>query len=383
MSDDKKINIDDITFEDMLGEGVEVAEVEESAEELDKVETKDEDVKETNTEDAESSLDADAEAKVVEDEEETKKESRPVESKKKERVETPGDETENVEGEKEDESIVGQVLNTLGYSVESEYDDTTEGLVSLTKDVGAQMAEEHLDELFKKHPLVGQHLSYVLNGGKSQDFMTAHDPKTDFSNVTLKDDDLNSQKYVLSEYFKMKGHDDKFISELLEDYEDTGKLKSKAEMAQKSLASAQKKYRADMLKRQEAEQKQYYAEQKKFWDGVYNTIDESKEFKGIAIPDREKSKFFDYLSKPVTKEGYTQRDLDHNEADVDVKLAIDYLMYKGFNLDKIIDKKARTKSVRTLKDKIKGHQETVKSARKTTKTSSKKVDIDDLNLNLF
>ena len=68
---------------------------------------------------------------------------------------------------------------------------------------------------------------------------------------------------------------------------------------------------------------------------------------------------------------------------MDVKLAIDYLMYKGFKLDKLIDKKARTKSTQRLKDKIKGHQESVKSARKTPRNPSTSVDIDDLNLNLF
>ena len=68
---------------------------------------------------------------------------------------------------------------------------------------------------------------------------------------------------------------------------------------------------------------------------------------------------------------------------MDVKLAIDYLMFKGFNLDTIIDKKARTKSVKTLKDKIKGHKESLKSAKGARKTSSKPVDIDDLDLSLF
>ena len=137
-----------------------------------------------------------------------------------------------------------------------------------------------------------------------------------------------------------------------------------------------------MIVEQRETQKQKYTEQKKFWDGIYTTIEDSKEFKGIAVPEREKNKFFDYLSKPVTKEGYTQRDVDHSKADMDIKLAIDYLMYKGFNLDKLIDKKARTKSTIRLKDKIKGHQDSIKSARKTAKRS-KSVDIDDLDLSLF
>ena len=68
---------------------------------------------------------------------------------------------------------------------------------------------------------------------------------------------------------------------------------------------------------------------------------------------------------------------------MDVKLAMDYLMFKGFNLDKIINAKARTKSTQSLKERIQTHQETGKSARKASKSPSKSVDVDDLDLSLF
>ena len=359
-----------------------VTTVEEPQEE--KVET-DENVKETISESEETSLDEDAEAKKEEESSDTSDEIKvKTETNFAKKVsEEPKQEKDDEVEEEKDDSVVGQILTSLGYEVDEQYEDTTEGLISLTKDMGNQMADDKLRELFEQHPLVGQHLSYVLNGGQSQDFMAANDPRSDYSKMEIGEEDIQAQKYVLSEYFKLKGHDDGFIKELLEDYEDTGKLKSKADVAKTSLVQAQDEYKKGMIEQQKKEQQHYYSEQKKFWDGVYDTIDTSKEFKGISIPEREKTKFFDYLSKPVTKEGYTQRDVDHNGAEMDVKLAIDYLMYKGFKLDKIIDKKARTKSTQRLKDKIKGHQESVKSARKTPRSPSTSVDIDDLNLNLF
>ena len=372
--DDKNINIDDITFEDMLGEGVDVADSLDTPEEIE-TPKEEEDGKETF---AETSLDSDAESKQ-EEEEDIVEEEVTTETKTKEDTTEESDDTDEKE---KDDSIVAQVLDTLGYEPEKTYEDTTEGLVSMTKDLGGQMAEEQLKELFDKHPLVGKHLEYVLNGGESQNFMTANDPRSDYSKVTIQEEDAQTQKYVLGEYFKMKGHDESFINELLEDYQDTGKLYKKANAAKDALTKAQTEYKQEMIVEQKKEQQVKYTEQKKFWDGVYDTIDTSKEFKGIAVPEREKNKFFNYLSKPVTKEGYTQRDLDHSKADMDSKLAIDYLMFKGFNLDKLIDKKARTKSTIRLKDKIKGHQDTIKSARKTAKRS-KGIDIDDLDLSLF
>ena len=66
---------------------------------------------------------------------------------------------------------------------------------------------------------------------------------------------------------------------------------------------------------------------------------------------------------------------------MDTKLAIDYLMYKGFNLEKIINKKAKTKQARSLRDKISKNEDSVKSARKASRTK-KSFDVDDLDLSI-
>ena len=376
-TDDKKINVDDISFEDLIDGGIQDStEVEEL--ELETNETEETDAK-VEEKVAENDLDADAKEKEEEESIEAPVQKSRAKKETSKSIEEDAEET----SEKEDDSIVSQVLSTLGYEVDDAYEDTTEGLVALTKDVGTQIADETLDKLFEQYPLVGKHLEYVMNGGDSQQFMVTNDPRQDYSKIEIKETDTMSQKSVLSEYFRLKGHDKEFIDELLEDYEDSGKLQTKADSALKALAQAQAQHKEQMLEDQRKQQQNYVAEQQKFWDGVYDTIDKSKEFKGISIPEREKNKFFDYLSKPVTKEGYTQRDLDHNGSDMDVKLAIDYLMFKGFNLDKIINKKARTKSTRALKDKIKGHKESLKSAKKASRAPSTAVDIDSLDLSLF
>ena len=92
-------------------------------------------------------------------------------------------------------------------------------------------------------------------------------------------------------------------------------------------------------------------------------------------------KFFNYLSKPVNQEGLTQRDMDHANAEIDKKLAIDYLMFKGFNLDQIINTKARSKNSKSLRDKISRNEETVKNARKSSRRT-KSFDIDELDLSI-
>ena len=249
--DDKKINVDDITFDDILGDGIN-----------DTVETIEEEPQEeviANEEDnatdekvlAEATLDDDAEAKIEEEEEEVK----PKRKKTTSKTENESDETIEEKAENElDDTVVSQVLSKLGYEVDDAYEDTTEGLVNLTKDVGAQIAEEQLDQLFQKYPLIKNHLDYVLNGGDSQNFMTMYDPRSDYSKVNVGKDDVQLQKYVLGEYFKTKGHDKDFIEDLLEDYEDNGKLHNKATQAKKALVEAQQRQRAAALEQQKKQQ---------------------------------------------------------------------------------------------------------------------------------
>ena len=66
---------------------------------------------------------------------------------------------------------------------------------------------------------------------------------------------------------------------------------------------------------------------------------------------------------------------------METKLAIDYLMYKGFNLEQIINTKAKTKQSKSLRDKISKNEEKVKSAKRAARTN-KSFDVDDLDLSI-
>tara|TARA_R100000030_G_scaffold98957_1_gene89476 strand:+ start:1000 stop:2112 length:1113 start_codon:yes stop_codon:yes gene_type:complete len=370
MSDaQEKIALDDISFDDMF-DGVSMDS-----------ETNTEEVVEEPTNETPEAAELDEDAALMSEEPEGEVEEEDDEELEDELDEV--EEKENVTEEaEEDGTLVGEILSKLGYEVEDEYEDTTEGLLQLTQDMSSKMAEDQLDNLFEKFPLVKNHLEYVLNGGDSQEFMQAYDPNLDYDQIELDEDDVRSQKGILADYFAAKGHDNEFIEEMLDDYEDTGKLFQKSEAARKALAKSQVAQRQQLLEQQKQQRAQQEEEQTQFWNGVYETISNTDEFAGITVPKKDKAKFFDYVSKPVTKEGFTQRDLDHREAQMDVKLAIDYLMYKGFNLDKIINTKAKTKATTSLRDRISKNEERVKSARKASRRPSSAIDLDALDLDI-
>ena len=282
--------------------------------------------------------------------------------------------------EDSDLPISAQISDILGYELENEYDDTVEGLTEYVRDISQEVAEAQIQDLFEQFPEVQRHLDYVLAGGESAEFFQAHNPQNDFDNLHMTEKDTMTQKAVLAQYFQFKGHDNDFINEMLEDYEDSGKLFSKAQIAKDSLAQVQKQQREQMYQQQMEAFHREEAEQEEFWDGVASTLEEGREFAGIRIPDRDKSNFFEYISAPVDDSGRTQRDIDYSEADMDIKLAIDYLMFSGFNLEDIISTKAKTESARNLRDRIVSNQERVRNAKGQSRRRQTAFDPDSLDI---
>ena len=376
MQPNEKIQLDDITFDDVIGGGG-VSTIPETEELLEPQEEQELEELEDLEEDGfneELAIESDEDEEYEEDNEEEYEEQE---------EEDEEDEDLNPEDNFEDDSVISEIMDKLGYDVENaNYEDTPEGIAELTSDIASQIADDRIDEVMEAFPLVKEHLDYVLAGGDSQRFMEANDPNRDYNLLEIDENDIGIQKQLLSNYFATKGHDKEFIEEMVNDFEDTGKLYSKAEAAKTALSNLQEAQRSQML--EEQRQQQFVQEEKltEFWNGVADTIEESAEFAGINVPDRDKNKFFEYLSTPVTQEGQTQRDIDHQDADMDIKLAIDYLMYKGFDLGGLVETKAKTQNARSLKDRISRNEESVKSTRRSSRRKGGNVDLENLDLSL-
>lgn len=357
---DTKLSFSDISFDDFIGDGLETANPKEGAAE--NIENEDE------LTDDELEDDSDVENEIEEDEDD---DTPPAKTPKKKLESNDDDNDDDLEDEQEGEdseaSIAETIAKQLGYELENEYADTEEGLIEFTKDIAKEIAEDQLQSLFDQFPTVQKHLDFVLAGGDPDKFFEAYNPSLDYGNIEIDKSDSRTQKGFVVEYLRTKGHDDEFIKDMVEDYEDSGKLYDRAINAQKQLANIQAKEREQIVERQRREQLEAKQKQDEFWEGVANTIQEGREFAGIRIPEKEKAKFFDYISEPVDKSGKTRRDMDYANSELDVKLAIDYLMYKKMNLQDIITTKVRTESAKSLRDKIQSNQEKLKNYGKSDK----------------
>ena len=353
-----KINFSDITFDGVMGDGIETTDSTDSGSNLDN------DVDDVDDQDDDNDNDQD--------------DDQPSRGFNKDRDDDFDDDDDS--NDSDSSSVATSIAQALGYELENDYEDSEEGLVELTKDIAQNIAEDQLQELFGQYPLLQQHMEFLLAGGESEKFFEAYNPNSDYATYEISKDDIRSQKGFVGEYFRNKGHDEEFVKEMIEEFQDSGKLYDKALVAQRHLAAVQEKSREQLIIEQRQQQANAAAQQEEFWEDVATTISTGNEFAGIRIPDREKAKFFEYISEPKDKSGKTQRDVDYANADLEVKLAIDYLMYKGMNLSDIIQTKAKTESVKSLRDKIQNHQERVKNSGRIDKNGNRKFDPDQLDM---
>lgn len=350
-----KLNIESLTLDDVLGEGVDTVEDVQ-------------DVEDVAPQEVEEVEEIDNEVEIEEPEVEVE------EQETEEEVED--DDVEDVE---EPSSVAFEVAKTLGFELENDYEDSLEGLTNFVRDISQNAAEEQLAGLFEQFPEVQQHLDYVLAGGDSREFFQRQGQQIDYNSIEVKEDDVSMQRAILAQFLQTKGHDTEFIQDTIDTYEDSGRLFNNAQKAKQHLVQFQEEEQKQLMEQQQQLYQQQQEQQQEFWNEVADTIESGNEFAGVRIPDREKSNFFDYISQPVGQNGETQRDLDYQEAGTDVKLAIDYMLYSGFDLNGIIEKKAKTQAAKNLRQRIVSNEERVKSARKQQRRSTN-VDFDQLDL---
>ena len=270
--------------------------------------------------------------------------------------------TEEPTAEVENDSVVSEIISKLGYDIEGEYEDTPEGIVELTKTASEKMAEETLENIFSSHPTVKQHLDFVMAGGDPNKFMSTQGEVT-YETLEIKETDVKAQKEVLKSYFKTRGDEESFIDDMIETYEDKDQLFQKANQAKSALAKAQTQRKQQLLEGQREEAARQKEAAQQTWSTVKDTVSNASDLSGIPISQRDKSKFIDYISKPITRQGHTQRDLDAQKLGLEQQIAMDFFLYKGGNMKDILNKKANTSAAKSLKERLKSSTGRVKGGK--------------------
>lgn len=109
--------------------------------------------------------------------------------------------------------------------------------------------------------------------------------------------------------------------------------------------------KGQLLEQQKAQAVQQQAQADAYWNEVQSTI-EAGNLKGLQIPQRQRGKFYEWMTHPINAQGATQRDMDRANIDQETALAVEYLLYQGFDLQKLAKNAASTQKVSSLKSKL-------------------------------
>jgi len=292
---------------------------------------------------------------VEETQDEPQEEEQPVEEPQEEQAEEqaeePASKEQPAEATEEEESIINELQAKLGYELEGEFDESIDGLLDFTKATADKIAQEQMQNVFSAFPDVQEYLNYRANGGDPKQYFQAAAPERDFSAMEVRDGDVVTQKQIVGAYLEGQGFDQSEIKETLEDYEDAGILERHAKKALTRLQTKQAQDKKLLIERQQQEAQAQAQENEKMWTEI-NSLVQQGSLKGLTVPERDKKRFFDWMASPIDQQGNSQRSVDRANLDQETLLALEYIVYKGFDLSKLVANNNTTQKARSLRSKL-------------------------------
>ena len=297
---------------------------------------------------------------IEEPKKEPEKEEKKVEEDEEDKLPPPPKE------EDEDESIIDMLSDDFGeveFEEGQEFDDELSAVKEYIKKRDAKLKPEIQNEaiemLFEKYPLVQQLAEHLHAGMSIETFMGKQLPE--FKEIDLYKASESQMEAIIRSSYKAREMDDEEIEDAIELAKDTGKLKDRAEKAQKHLKGINdKKLEARQKKEQEeavkiAKQNQEYQEQ------IESTIEAGK-LGNITLDNTKKTKFKEFLYGQ-NKEGKSIRQQAWQDLSPDKLLLVEYLVSTDFEDLKFEDKAKKAKTTRniTIKSKSKAPKAPIQS----------------------
>jgi len=258
------------------------------------------------------------------------------------------------------------------------YEDSKEGIKQYTNDVAEQIALENNQRFFSQNDELMEISKHLLSGGTVEDFKKP----TDYNKIKV--DDLSRDQKIkhIKDSFKISGMSDKRIVSMMKKIEDSNDVDEEAKLALEDLALRDKDQKVIRDQKFQESEKQRQEKVDNYWKSVNDTVASGK-IKNLSIPDKDKGGFLSYVSEPVDKNGNTKEILDASKEEVDTKLLISYIRYKGFKMDDFINSKAATQKAISLRERMKRNAKLkdtpINDAKGiTSKGNQKDVTLDDV-----
>lgn len=253
--------------------------------------------------------------------------------------------------EEEEVSVIDVLRSKMGYEVEGEFSEDYDGVVSFTQTVANEIAKEQLDSVFAQFPDVEQYLNYRYNGGDPKQYFQAAAPRVDFASIEIDENDVSTQRTVVQEFLLRTGYTNEEATEAVQDYIDAGILERQAKRSLGKLQNMQAQEQQQLIQRQQQQAQQHRQQIEQQWTAIQQTID-SGSVRGFEIPTADRKKFYSWMSDAVDNQGRTQRLIDREKLDMETQVAMEYLLWKNFDLNKLVTSVKNTQQAQNLKQKL-------------------------------
>lgn len=239
----------------------------------------------------------------------------------------------------------------LSFNEEKEYDLSKEGLKELIQETKEKAEKTALDKFKEGLGEDGKNMLDAISKGLSVDEYIAMQQQVDFSKVDLTNE--TNQKYLVEDWLRVQDYTPEEIKELIKDYEETGILEKQAKISQKKLTEWQEKQNQKLIEQKEESRKLQEQEEAKAAEEFKKEVLNTREISGFKIDKKQAEKLYEYITKPVGKDGRTQFQQDD---DMDKRLLYAYMSMTGFDKSKL-SKEIATKQAIKLKKGLSNHKD--------------------------
>ena len=230
------------------------------------------------------------------------------------------------------------------------YEDTEEGIIAANLDIAKMMAIKEREELINSDPELQRFVDYrKRTGGRIEDFVQ----KETQSWRAVKLDDSNEEmlmKVVIADLVA-GGQDEDQARLTAEMYKDTKKLKDFGKAAYKRLTTNEEVTEKEEEEAYKTEIEEQTKKIEEHWGLVKETITKGS-INGIVIPEADKDAFFKYTALNADGKGNSQLALDKSKMKLEQLLQLDYLIFKGMDVSKLVQNAIKTANATSLRSRI-------------------------------
>ena len=228
------------------------------------------------------------------------------------------------------------------------YSNSVEGSTELLKDVATNATVNAVTAFLNSNPELKDIYFHLANGGKLDDYTASN---IDYTAVDVTTLDRTGKLNYIKQSFEQQGLKNAgSLIKTLEQSSDEALTQAAAD-AIITLKQVSEDAKIEREREYQLNQQKEAQALEEYWNNVNSVITNGK-LKDINIPNAEKEDFFKYLAVPINSKGESQEMIDAEKEDNEDRLLLSYLRFKKFNLNDLVNLKAKTNRLEQLRSRV-------------------------------